>query len=157
MNAKFKKLMRKQIQENLSAYTELARRPLPQKGWIRAIREALNIPTKALARKLRCSPSNITSIEQREQKKTITLETLEEVAKAMNCALVYCLVPSEPLEAILEKQARVAAHKKIQLINHSMSLEEQGLNKKQLKEQEDELVQELLQGNLKNIWIDDEV
>ncbi len=75
----------------------------------------------------------------------------------MNCKLVYCLVPLEPLNKILERQARAIAKKRIKIINHSMSLEEQGLNAKQLKQQEDDLVKELLQANPKKLWDDDEI
>ena len=110
-----------------------------------------------MANRLGCSRSNITSIEHRETKGTISLETLEQVAQAMNCKLVYCLVPIEPLDKILEKQARHIAKKRIKIINHSMALEEQGLKPKQLQRQEDDLVQELLQGNPKKLWDNDEV
>ena len=44
------------------------------------------------------------------------------------------------------------AKKRIKIINHSMALEQQGLNPKQLQQQEDDLVQELLQGNPKKLW-----
>ena len=73
---------------------------------------------------------------------------------AMNCKLVYCLIPIEPFDKLLEEQAKLLAKKRIELINHSMKLEQQGLTQKQLKQQEDDLVQELLQGNPKKIWND---
>lgn len=153
----FKKLMREQVQESLNNFLELTRKPIPKKGWIRTIREALGMSSYVLANRLKCSRANITTIEERETKGTISLETLEQVAQAMNCKLVYCLVPLEPLDKILEKQARIIAKKRIKNINHSMSLEQQGLNPKQLKQQEDDLIQELLQGNPKKLWDNNEV
>ena len=151
----FKKLMREQVQESLNTFLELAKKPIPKKGWIRTIREALGMSSYVLADRLGCSRANITTIEQRERKGTISLETLEQVAQAMNCKLVYCLVPLEPLDTILEKQARSIAKKRVKIINHSMSLEQQGLTQKQLQQQENDLVQELLQGNPKKLWNDD--
>ena len=153
----FKKLMREQVQESLNTFLELAKKPIPKKGWIRTIREALGMSSYVLADRLGCSRANITTIEQRERKGTISLETLEQVAQAMNCKLVYCLVPLEPLDTILEKQARSIAKKRVKIINHSMSLEQQGLTQKQLQQQENDLVQELLQGNPKKLWNDDTV
>lgn len=150
----FKKLMREQIQESLNNFSELIKKTVPKKGWIRTIREALGMSSNVLAERLNCTRANISSIEQRERKGTITLETLEEVAQALNCKLVYCLVPIEPLDKILEKQARLIAKKRIKIINHSMKLEQQGLTSKQLQQQEDDLVQELLRGNPKKIWND---
>jgi predicted DNA-binding mobile mystery protein A len=146
---RFKKLMREQVQESINNFLELTKKPIPKKGWIRTIREALGMSSYVLANRLGCSRSNITSIEHRETKGTISLETLEQVAQAMNCKLVYCLVPIEPLDNI--------AKKRIKIINHSMALEEQGLKPKQLQRQEDDLVQELLQGNPKKLWDNDEV
>src|SRR5262249_35908811 len=103
----FKKLMRKQIQENLHDFLVLAKKPIPPKGWIRTIREALGMSSYILAKRLNCSRTNVSLIEQREKKHTISLETLKEVAEALGCKLIYCLVPIESLDKILEKQARL--------------------------------------------------
>ena len=151
----FKKLMREQIQESLEKFKELAKKPVPKKGWIRTIREALGMSSYVLAGRVGCTRANISTIEQREKKGIISLETLETIAQAMNCKLVYCLVPLESLDKILEDQARALARKRVKIINHSMSLEEQSLNPKQLQQQEDDLVQELLQGNPKRLWDDE--
>lgn len=153
----FKKLMRQQVQTSLQGYEELAQKPIPSKGWIKTIREALGMSSYVLASRLAKSRANVTSMEQSEQKKTISLKSLEQIAQALNCKLVYCLVPIEPLDKILENQARKVAQHRIKLINHSMKLEQQGLSAQQLKQQEDDLVQELIQGNPKDLWGDDEV
>ena len=73
----FKKLMREQIQESLNDYVKFSAKPTPKKGWIRTIREALGMSSYVLAERLGCSRVNITTIEQRERKGTISLETLE--------------------------------------------------------------------------------
>jgi predicted DNA-binding mobile mystery protein A len=148
----FKKLMREQVQDSLNAFAELAQKPVPKKGWIRTIRDALGMSSAVLADRLGCSRANISTTEQREKQGTITLNTLEDFAKAMNCKLVYCLIPLETLDKTLEKQARKIAQKRTKIINHSMALEKQGLNPKQLKQQEDDLVRELLRGNPKTLW-----
>jgi predicted DNA-binding mobile mystery protein A len=148
----FKKLMRNQIQESLNNFLILIKKPTPKEGWIRTLREALSMSSYVLAKRMGCSRANITNLEQREKKGTITLKALEQAAQAMNCKLVYCLVPLEPIDKQLQNQARIVAQKQIRAINHSMQLEQQGLNPKQLQQQEDDLVQELLKGNLKNLW-----
>ena len=157
MNDGFKKLMRKQIQESLDEFLMLAQKPVPAKGWIRTVRDALGISSSVLAKKLKCSRANVTQMEKRENKGTISLEILEQVANALGCKLVYCLVPIEPLDKILEKQAQRVAKKRINAINHSMKLEQQGLNHKQLQQQEDDLIKELLQDDPKKLWDNDEV
>lgn len=144
--------MREQVQQSLDGFSGLTTRAIPKKGWIRVIREALGMSSYVLADRLGCTRANITSIERSEQKGTISLETLAEVAQALDCKLVYCLMPLESLDKILENQARALAKKRIKIVNHSMALEQQGLTSKQLQRQEDDLVQELLQGNPRKIW-----
>ncbi len=157
MSKSFKKLMRDQIQESLNSFSDLAHKPVPPKGWIRTIRDALGMSSSVLARRLNCTRANIAAIERREAKGTISLETLEHVARSLDCKLVYGLVPLESLDKTLEKQAYIVAKKRIKIINHSMKLEQQGLNQKQLQSQEEDLVQELLRGDSKKLWSDDEI
>jgi predicted DNA-binding mobile mystery protein A len=112
------------------------------------------MPTRVLAQKLGCTPSNITAMEQREVKGTISLDTLQQVAQTMGCKLFYGFVPIESLDKVLENQATLLARKRIDMINHSMKLEQQGLTKSQLQQQEEALVQELLQVDPKALWKD---
>ena len=156
MTKSFKKLMRDQVQESLNNFSDLAHKVVPPKGWIRTIREALGMSSYVLAERLKCTRINVTTMERREKNGTITLETLEQVANSLDCKLVYCLIPLESLDKILEKQARIIAKKRMRTINHSMKLEQQGLNQKQLQVQEEDLVQELLRGDSKNLWGNDE-
>ncbi len=157
MTKSFKKLMRDQVQESLNNFSDLAHKAIPPKGWIRTIRDTLGMSSQVLAKRLNCTRVNVTAMERREKNGTISLEMLEQVAKSLDCKLVYCLVPLESLDKILEKQARVIAKKRIRSINHSMKLEQQGLNQKQLQTQEEDLVQELLRGDSKKLWGDDEI
>lgn len=152
MSNSFKKLMRIQVQDTLDKFQDLTNIAVPKKGWLKTIREALGITSKTLAQKLGFSATNLLAIEKREENKTVTLATLEQAAQAMNCKLVYCIVPIKHLDQILEDQARKVAKKQIKTINYSMTLEKQGLSPKQLKQQENDLIQELLRGNLKNLW-----
>jgi transcriptional regulator with XRE-family HTH domain len=61
--------------------------------WLRDVRHALGIPVAELARKLKMNPSVIFRLEERERKKGVTLRTLERMAEAMDCKLVYAIVP----------------------------------------------------------------
>lgn len=153
----FQKLMRTQIQENLDPFMGLIDKSRPKVGWIKTIREVLGMPSRVLAKRLGCSQANIAAIEKREDKGTISLEMLEQVAVALNCKLVYALIPEKSFDQILAEQARKIAQRQIKVINHSMTLEQQGLTVKQLKQQEDALVLELLQGSIKKLWDQDEI
>lgn len=152
----FNKLMIRQMQEQVNNFLELSKKPIPKNGWIRTIRQALGISSRILAKRLNCSQANITMMESRERKGTINLNTLDQLAKAMNCKLVYCIVPIQPFDKMLEEQAILIAKRQITLVHHSMLLEEQGLSEQQLKQMEEDYIRELLQGNPKKLWRTDE-
>ncbi len=148
----FDKIMRQQLQEGFVDLNQLAKNHPPKSGWIKAIRHVLGLSSAHLAKKMKCTQPNITGLELREQKKTISLETLEQVAQAMDCRLVYFLIPNKPFEQILQDQARLVAKKRLRSVAHSMALELQGLSADEKKKQENDLVQELLQGDPKHLW-----
>ncbi len=152
MKNEFKRLMRRQVQEKIDQFSHLSKSALPQAGWIRLIRDALGISTRILARKIGCSQPNVVQIEKSERDGTITLNTLNKAAQALQCKLVYCLVPEKSLNAILEDRARAIATKHAYNINHSMKLEGQGLSEKELNKHIEELVQEFMFGNPKDLW-----
>lgn len=152
MKNNFKQLMREQVQVQINTFSRSASQSRPGDGWICTLRKALGISSYALAQKMSCSQSNVSKIEKSEKKGTISLGMLERAAQAMDCTLVYCFVPRKPLNEILEDQAKKIAKKQVSRINHSMIIEQQGLTRKQLKQQEDALVQALLQGNPRKLW-----
>jgi len=153
----FKKMMREQIQEGLENLADLAQKPPPQGGWIQVIRKALGITTYQLAKKMGCSQSNIVASERREKAGNISLKSLSNAAQAMDCRLVYFFVPNKPLNQLLKEQAQKIARQRLKSIGHSMELEQQGLSPKQTLKEENDLVQELLKGNLSSLWEDDEI
>src|SRR5208282_6816206 len=97
----------------------------PVRGWIKAIREALGMSSAQLAKRLKIKQPTVAAMEQSEMKGTIQLATLRRVAEAMNCTLVYALVPNDSLETIVREQARKAARRQLQAVEHSMLLEDQ--------------------------------
>src|ERR1700685_1484374 len=78
----------------------------PVRGWIKAIREALGMSSVQLAKRLGMKQPSLTEIEQSELQGTLQLTTLRRVAAAMDCTLVYALVPNKSLETTVREQAR---------------------------------------------------
>lgn len=150
----FQKMMREQVQDNLNDLNSLVNKPRPKEGWIETIRKALGITGSQLAKRMGGSQANITALERREKTGKITLESLEKAAHAMNFRCVYFFIPNKPIEQILKDQALSVAKKHLRSVEHSMELEHQGLSSQQKKRQEDDLVQELLQGPPRNLWED---
>jgi len=65
----------------------------PNGGWLRAVRDNLGITLTELALRLKVTPPAIRSFEQAESEDRITLASLRRAAAAMECDLIYALVP----------------------------------------------------------------
>ena len=124
----------------------------PPRGWVKAIREALGMTTAQLAKRLGISQPSVVGLEKAEAAKVITLETLERAARALDCTLVYALVPRKPLETILRERAREKARERLRTISHSMSLEDQHVHEEDEHEQLERLAQKLLEGPGSALW-----
>src|SRR5258707_5545247 len=81
----------------------------PVRGWMKAVREALGMSTAQLAKRLRIKQPSIIALEKSEAKGTIELATLRRMAEALECNLVYALVPKKPLKAMVRSRARALA------------------------------------------------
>jgi predicted DNA-binding mobile mystery protein A len=121
----------------------VARFKPPVRGWIKAIREALGMSSAQLAKRVGMKQPTLTAIEQSEIKGTIQLTTLRRVAEAMDCTLVYALVPNKPLEVIVREQARNVARRRLQSVEHSMVLEHQAVSLKGFEKRLDALASEM--------------
>jgi transcriptional regulator with XRE-family HTH domain len=61
--------------------------------WLRRVRLALGAHVTDIARDLGVNKSVIHRLEKSEDKKAISLNSLEKAAGAMDCKLVYAIVP----------------------------------------------------------------
>jgi predicted DNA-binding mobile mystery protein A len=151
MNAKQAILARKTLQRRLALFVG---DPLvaPSGGWVRAIREALGLPAKQLAARLGVVPSRVSAIEKAEVSGATTVKTLREVAEAMGCTFVYALVPKVPLNEMVRAQAAKKADRELARHDHTMRLENQGMNPEDLAAERERLVAEMLSGSLRRLW-----
>ena len=97
----------------------------PRQGWIRAIREALGMSVRELADRSELSPGRISQIERAEQERTLTLSTLERIARALDCDVEYVLIPRQPLDDMVRNQAIRKATELTAATDHTMALEDQ--------------------------------
>jgi len=99
----------------------------PVRGWIQAIRTALGMSAAQLGARLGISQPAIVQLERSEQLGSIELRTLKRVADALDCTLIYALVPNRPLATMVGERARAVARAQLAAVQHSMVLEKQGL------------------------------
>ena len=98
--------------------------------------------TAQLAKRLGIRQPSLVALEQSEAKGTIELATLRRVAEALDCTLVYALVPNKPLETTLRDRARAFARRRRGPVEHSMLLEDQKVTAKDAEVRLDEIVRE---------------
>ena len=127
----------------------------PPRGWLKAIREALGMTTTQLAKRPDVVQSRAVAIEQAEAKGTITLNSLEKAAHAMDCRLVYALVPREPLDELVTERAERLAKQRLESTRHSMALEAQSVDAADEQEQLKRMVQRLLDKAGSDLWEED--
>ena len=103
----------------------LTKLPKLQHGWIATIRTALGMSQEAFGARLKIPKQRVSQLEQRERAGEIKLSQLRDAAHALNCDLVYALVPREPLETIVQKRAREVALRELAAVARTMQLEDQ--------------------------------
>lgn len=97
----------------------------PRDGWVRAIRESLGMSSGELGRRMGTVASSVQRLEVAERDGRIGLDTLRRAADALDCDLVYALVPRRTLQDMVADQARVKAVALLANVGHSMLLEDQ--------------------------------
>jgi predicted DNA-binding mobile mystery protein A len=93
--------MRRILREKARIDLEQQLRPLrraqkarrPSEGWLRAMRQATGISVREIAEYMQFTPKMVFQMERSEQQNTITLGRLNDMARAMQCDLVYGVVP----------------------------------------------------------------
>ena len=142
--AQEKSLRRKQLDKSLQKLSGLS---VPRDGWIKEVCQALGMTTRQLAKRVGVSQPVLVRMEKGEVQGTISINSLKKIAKALDCDLVYALVPKESLDETVKRRAKKVAEKLVQEISHSMELEKQGISKDskedQVKELSDQLVREM--------------
>jgi predicted DNA-binding mobile mystery protein A len=116
---------RQRLDERLVALKPEERFRAPPKGWIRAIRDALGMTGVQFAKRLHIRPQSVDALEKSEADGAIQLKTLRRAAEALDCTLVYALVPNSSLEGVVRERARKIATRDLGRVAHTMKLEAQ--------------------------------
>lgn len=102
----------------------------PPDGWINAVRSVLGMSATQLASRLGVTRAALYQLEGREALGSVTLKQLDKAADALNCDLVYAIVPRESLEQSIRDRSRQKAEIKLRQANLSMGLEAEGVTGK---------------------------
>ena len=122
----------------------------PSKGWIRAIRDALGMSGVQLAARMKVRPQTVEALEKSEASGSVQLSTLRRAAQALDCTLVYALVPNSSLEQAVKARARKIALSDLARVAHTMKLEAQETGRAGIEERIEEYIRSLKDRDLWN-------
>ena len=152
MRGKQKKLAIEQLDETMKSFESLKAMSAPRKGWIRAIRDTLGMTGGQLAKRLKVNQQRVARIEQDEVLGKVTLNTMQNVAEAMDCVFVYGVVARDSLEQIVREQAELAAKKRMARSNQMMRLEKQELSEVDKAKAMQTIIDEIVETMPKSLW-----
>jgi len=125
----FRKLRIRQLERAYRVYREAAKVPRPQRGWLRAVRQATGLTMQEMTERLGHRNRALAAyLEKSEAEYSISLGNLRRAAEALGCQLVYAIVPKNGnLGELVEQRARAKAIENVQAVEHTMSLEDQAV------------------------------
>jgi predicted DNA-binding mobile mystery protein A len=105
--------VRRKVRRDLDEDLRIFRGPRVRRskwGWLRGVRQALGMRVGEVGQRLKVGKSEVYRLEMSEARETITLKRLRAVAEAMDCEVVYAVVPArgtlEDLAQALEEERR---------------------------------------------------
>jgi predicted DNA-binding mobile mystery protein A len=95
-------------------------------------------------------PQSVADLEKSEATGSIQLKTLRRAANALDCTLVYALVPKTTLEDAVRKRAMQIAMRHLKRVSHSMKLEAQGVDEKDIEERIEAYIRDAIKD--RDLW-----
>jgi predicted DNA-binding mobile mystery protein A len=151
MRYKDRAVARRQIDKRLKSL-ETIDQNRPPYGWIKAIRDALGMTAAQLGHRLGVTRQRVLALEHAEITGAVTLDSLERAAHALDCRVVYALVPRKPLDALVRDRALLLARERLRTTSHSMTLESQAVDQAEQEEQLQRLTQDLVASAGSVLW-----
>lgn len=144
---------RRSLDEKLQPFQPAEQHRPPVKGWIRALRDSLGLSAAQLGARLGVRSQSVDDWEKSEISGGISLDTLRRVGRAMDCTLVYALVPNTSLNETVLRRAESLARAAITGVSHTMALEDQRVAGS-LQQQVDDYIQDHI--SERDLWRRDE-
>ncbi len=152
MSSGFQKLRLEQIEASAQNFVSLRGRQVLGRGWLKEIREALGRTQRQQAARVGITSPTLLKSEQAEIDERISIGQLRRLADALDCDLIYALVPRKPFTQMVEEQAMQIARAEVMGVAHTMSLESQRPKDERLNKQIARRAGQLLSGRWSALW-----
>lgn len=148
-----KSLKIQQLSKKTKDLEVLASLAIPPTGWIKAIRLALGMSARQLGDKLHITRQGVQEMEKREKDGAMTIQSLREVARALDMNFVYGFVPKDgTFEALIDRKAREMATRIVLRTSQSMQLEDQENSPQRIQKAIEERTEHIKKEIPKALW-----
>lgn len=142
-----------QLDKKIKPFLETKMVLVPEYGWINTIRTTLNMTMAQLGTKLGITRQGVKKIEESEAKGTVTINTMKEVAAALEMKFVYSMVPKDgTIDELIQKKAEELAQRIVLRTNQNMKLEDQGIGDQKITETILDLANEIKREVKRSLW-----
>ncbi len=124
-DSKEQKVITKQVSRRLEDLKPLQQLTRGTPSWINYVRMGLGMGLSQLASRVGVAQSSISSSIKLEEEGRITINKLRQIADALECDLVYALVPRKKIEDLIYDQAEKKTLALMEQAETHMSLEDQ--------------------------------
>lgn len=145
----------RQLEEKLEKFRQLSASDVPRDGWINSLRTAMGLTTEQLAERMGITRQAVLQLEVAERKQTASWTSLRKAADAMDCDVVFALIPRGSLSQVLMRQGRRQAEKHVARISHSMKLDAHVVGPAEEAQQVEELAAHLAAERSRALWARD--
>ena len=147
-----RKLQLEQLNKKIKAFDKLEPAS-PACGWVYATRTALGMSMEQLGKKMGITAQSVKELEQREKDGVISLNNLNEAAKAFGLKLTYGFsAPNKSLEKMINERALEVAKNIVLRTSQNMNLENQANSKLRLRKAIKNRAEEILEEDTKCLW-----
>jgi predicted DNA-binding mobile mystery protein A len=148
-----KLLLIEQLDAKLSCFKETNQVVLPSVGWVKSIRTVLKMSLEQLGNKLKVSPQGVAKMEKREANGTITINSLKEIALALDMQFVYGFVPIKgSIEKMIETRAQEIAKEIVCRTHATMTLEDQQNSNERIEKAIQQKTEEIIREMPNYLW-----
>ena len=148
------RLVRKQLDKTLLEFRPILGVSIPQKGWVRAIRDSLGMSGRQLADRLGVTRQRVSEIERDELSGSVSIKSMRKVADRLDCVFVYAFAPRISLEHTVHDRVKQVVEERLKRASQSMLLEGQELNEDDELEALSDMVEEMIENLPSTLWDD---
>ena len=151
-----RQLLRRQWDQRYAPLRDMLGELLDPTSKVASLRFLLGLTQTRLARRMGVAQSTLARIEQDEPEGRVTIRTLRKAADAMDCDVVYQLVPRGGyIDGLLRRRAEVLARRIHDRVDSTMSLEGQHVSAEEREAMIRDTVEDILHNHPKSIWEDE--